>query len=151
MSVTASKFSSGASMARYTTAYVSTLITFLAIDGAWIALVAADLFSRSIGPIMRDAPLLYAAAAFYAVYAAALVFLAVKPAVESRSILEASYRGAVLGIGAYATFDLTNLAIIKGWPMGAAILDMAWGTSASAIASAAGAATALKIHAQDEQ
>lgn len=118
--------------------YAAVAVVFTMIDVGWLALVAADIFKRQLGGILRDAPDLRVALAFYALYAAGLVVLAVWPALARRRPSDAVIKGGVLGFTAYATFDLTNLAIIKSWSAQLALVDMAWGTFASAIAAAAG-------------
>lgn len=125
-------------------AYLASLATFLVLDTAWLTLVAIDQFQRLIGPIMLPRPNLLAAAAFYVIFAAGLVFLAVRPALQHHSMAIAASHGAVVGLTAYATFDLTNLAIIKGWTLGLAVLDMAWGSALSATAATAGYLAAAK-------
>jgi len=115
--------------------YLGTLVAFFTLDAAWLSLVAIEMFKRQIGAIMRDSPDFAAALVFYLVYAGGLYVLAVRSA---RSIPSASATGAVVGLTAYATFDLTNLAVIKGWTMTLALADMGWGTVASAVAGAAG-------------
>lgn len=119
-------------------AYLASLATFIILDAAWLMLVAIEQFQRLIGPIMLPRPNLQAALAFYVIFAAGLVFLAVRPALQRRSMATAASHGAVVGLTSYATFDLTSLAIIQGWTPGLALLDMAWGTALSAIAATAG-------------
>jgi uncharacterized membrane protein len=125
--------------------YLATLATFLVLDVAWLTLVAVGQFQRVLGPTLLPQPNLYAAAAFYVIFVAGLVFLAVRPALERRSIGIAATHGAVLGLTAYATFDLTSLAIFQGWTVGLALMDMAWGTALSAIAAMAGYGAASRM------
>ena len=101
-------------------AFAASLLTFVVLDAAWLMLVGIGQFQAQIGPILRPQPNLMAAAAFYVIYASGLVFLAVRPALQQRSLGVAATNGAVLGLTAYATFDLTNLAVIKGWTLGLA-------------------------------
>ncbi len=128
--------------------YAAAALVFVVLDGIWLLLVAADLFKRHVGHILRDVPDLRAALAFYIVYAGGLVVLAVQPAIATRSLSDATAKGGVLGFTAYATFDLTNLAIIKGWSLQLALVDMAWGMAASAAAAACGYAIGARLHAQ---
>ena len=125
-------------IARLLIAYVATLTTFAAVDVVWLVTVAIGQFQRQLGAILKPEPDLGAAVAFYVIFALGVVFLAVRPALAQRSVGVAAVNGAVLGFTAYATFDLTNLAVIKGWTIGLAALDMAWGTALSAGAAAAG-------------
>ena len=105
-------------------AYIATLIAFVALDVTWLMLVAVGLFQSQLGAILRPQPDLIAAAAFYPIYAGGLVMLAVRPALRARSLISAAANGAILGLTAYATFDLTNLAIIKGWTLGLALIEI---------------------------
>lgn len=129
-------------------AYAASLMTFVVLDGAWLMLVAIGQFQAQIGPILNPQPRLMAAAAFYVIYASGLVFLAVRPALQQRSWAVGATNGAVLGLTAYATFDLTNLAVIKGWTLGLALLDMAWGTALSSVAALAGYGVGMRAHNQ---
>lgn len=119
-------------------AVVATYLAFLLLDIIWLGLVAVDLFRVAVGPVLRDAPLMAPVLLFYAVYPLGLLVLAVRPAIADDSLRTAAVHGAMLGLTAYATFDLTNLAIIRGWPAWLAALDVAWGTLASTVAALAG-------------
>jgi uncharacterized membrane protein len=125
--------------------YAATLIAFLVIDAVWLASVAVDMFRQSLGPILRDQPNMGAALAFYLIYASGLYALAVRPGVTCATWTTAARNGGILGLTAYATFDLTNLAIISGWTVGLAISDIAWGTAVSTIAAVAGYATEARM------
>jgi uncharacterized membrane protein len=122
-------------MIRWAAAYVATLVVFAAIDLAWITLVMAGLFRKHLGDILLDRPRLGAAAAFYLVYIAGILVLAVA---QSQSWRQALAMGAVLGVVAYATYDLTNRATLKPWPLDVAILDIAWGGFMTACAALVG-------------
>lgn len=119
-------------------AYVATLLTFVALDAAWLLLVASGFFKSQLGALLREQPNLVAAALFYPIYAAGLVMLVVGPALRERSATAAALKGAVFGLTAYATFDLTNLAILEGWTLAVSLVDMAWGTIATPLACLAG-------------
>ncbi len=125
-------------------AFMATLVAFVVMDAAWLTLVALKMFQSQLGAILRLEPMLGAAVVFYLIYTFGLVTLAVRPAVAARSMEVAAAKGAVLGLTAYATFDLTNLAVIKGWTIGLAAIDIAWGVVVSAIASVAGCAAGLR-------
>jgi uncharacterized membrane protein len=88
--------------------------------------------------MLRAAPSVPAIVAFYLIYASALTALVLHPALERRSAAAATWRGAVFGLGAYATYDLTTYAIMKDWPLTLALADLAWGTIASATAATIG-------------
>jgi uncharacterized membrane protein len=118
--------------------YVATLVVFLVVDGIWLAFVASGLFRDAVGDLLRATPYLPAVVAFYVIYPVGLFVLAVRPAIAAGSGMMAATHGSMVGLTAYAAFDLTNLAIIAGWPVWLAVLDMAWGTLVSALAAVAG-------------
>jgi uncharacterized membrane protein len=127
-------------------AFAIAFVAFLALDLPWLTLVSADLFRARLGATLRPEPLLLPAAAFYVVYAAGLVHLAVRPALFARSGVAAAVSGAVLGLVAYATFDLTNLAVIRGWTWDLALFDMAWGAFASCLTAFVAFLVASRVH-----
>ena len=122
-------------MIRWAAAYAATLVVFAAIDLAWITLVMAGLFRRHLGDLLLDRPRMGAAAAFYLVYIAGILVLAVA---QSQSWKQALAMGAVLGVVAYATYDLTNRATLRAWPLDVAMLDIAWGGFMTAVAALVG-------------
>lgn len=129
-------------------AYAASLLTFVVLDAAWLMLVGIGQFQAQIGSILNPQPNLMAAAAFYVIYAIGLLLLAVRPALQQRSMGVAATNGGVLGLTAYATFDLTNLAVIKGWTLSLALLDMAWGTALTSIAAVAGYGAGMRARRQ---
>jgi len=122
-------------MAAYALAFLAVLVLFVGIDLAWITLVMRQLFVQHLGSLLVESPRLGAAAAFYLIYAAGIVVLAILPA---QSWAGALGLGAALGLVAYATYDLTNRATLKAWPLGVALGDIAWGTALTALAALAG-------------
>ena len=119
----------------YAIAYAATAIVFLGLDAIWLGFVAKDFYARSLGSLMRDPPDFMAAGAFYLFYVAGIVFFAAMPAESWKAALA---RGALLGLLAYGTYDMTNLATLKGWPWRMAAVDMAWGTALTALAALGG-------------
>ena len=119
-------------------AYAGSIVTLLALDFAWLGLVAGAIFKSQLGPTMRAQPDLVAAGAFYLIYAAGLVVLVVAPALRARSAMSAGWRGAALGLTAYSTFDLSNLAVLQPWTLSLALMDMTWGTLLTALSAMAG-------------
>jgi uncharacterized membrane protein len=118
--------------------------TFLLVDLVWLGVVAPAVYRPQIAQIMIDRVRVAPAALFYAIYIGGILFFAVQPALKAQSALVAASTGALLGLLAYSTYDLTNLATIKVWTVKAAALDMAWGTIlTSASASAAYLAMAV--------
>ena len=86
-----------------------------------------------------------AAAAFYVIYAAGLMFFAIQPSFATGGWSRALMLGGLFGFIAYATYDLTNLATLKNWPLGLALADMAWGSFATALAAATGYAVYVRL------
>ena len=113
---------------------------FGVLDALWLTQMFDRLYKPALGPLLAPGLRLDAAGAFYLMYVTGLVLLAVRPAVLSGAGPgAAAMRGAGLGAFAYATYDLTNQATLAIWPAHVSAIDIAWGTFASAAASAAGA------------
>ncbi|MEP2830221.1 DUF2177 family protein [Parvibaculum sp.] len=119
----------------YLFAYVASAVVFLGLDYIWLTRVARDFYANSLGSMMRDTPDFVAAGAFYLFYIGGIVFFAVMPAESWKG---AVFRGALLGLLAYGTYDMTNLATLKGWPWRMAAVDMAWGAALTALAALGG-------------
>jgi uncharacterized membrane protein len=112
--------------------YGVTALAFFALDLAWLGLVARDFYRAHLGHFLRDQPLWPAALAFYAVYIAGIVVFAVLPSLQAESLIRAVVLGAFLGFFAYATFDLTALALFRDFPRLVVVVDLAWGTALTA-------------------
>jgi uncharacterized membrane protein len=120
-------------------AYLACALVMIALDALWIGALAKSLYQQGIGHLMSESPRLGVALLFYVVYAAGLVFFVVTQAQDeawSATLLRAALFGAV----AYATYDLSNLATLKDWPLSLSLIDIAWGAFASAVAATAGKA-----------
>lgn len=102
--------------------------SLLAIDSLWLIKVAPKFYKSNIGHLISDNPNLLAAGLFYAIYIVGLVVFVVQPAVADKSIVYAASRGALFGLVAYSTFDLTAHAVFKDWPLKVTVIDMLWGT-----------------------
>ncbi|QLF68973.1 DUF2177 family protein [Peteryoungia desertarenae] len=122
----------------YVIAYVSTAVVFFGIDYVWLTRIAIGFYRRHIGDLLLATPNFAAAGAFYLFYVAGIVYFAVMPAVNAGTIVTALVNGALLGLLAYGTYDMTNLATLKGWSLTVSIVDMAWGAVLTATAAAAG-------------
>lgn len=107
--------------------YLVAAVVFLVLDLAWLGLVAQGLYERLLGDLLAEQPNVAAAVAFYAIFLAGLVYFVIAPAVEERSLRSALFRGAAFGLVTYATWDLTSLAVIEGFPAAIVPIDMAWG------------------------
>ena len=118
--------------------YGVTAGVMLALDAVWLGLVASSLYQHQIGHLMAEQPRLGVAALFYLAYPVGLVVFVVMPQAGRAGLAGAVKLGALFGLIAYGTYDLTNLATLKGWPVSLALLDMAWGATVSAASAGAG-------------
>ena len=118
--------------------YLTVLVVFTAVDFLWLGLIALDFYKKEIGSLMLEKPRLEIAVIFYALCALGITILAVQPALNSGGWYTALLLGAVFGLCAYGTYDLTNLATLQSWTLRLAAVDMAWGTFLTAIAALAG-------------
>lgn len=112
--------------------YGITLVVFLAIDAVWLLLIAKNLYSKYLGYIMAKSPNLVAAFIFYLIFVAGMLYFVIDPAIDKESWQHALVAGMFFGFVTYATYDLTNLATIKDWPIHITIIDLAWGTFVTA-------------------
>ena len=125
-------------ISRWALAYVGTLVTFCALDFVWLGFVAKGFYQGQVGPLLLARPNLLAAALLYLLCSAGIVGFAVAPALEAGSALRAAISGALLGLVVYATYDLTNLATLKGWTVTVTVVDILWGCVVCAAAASAG-------------
>lgn len=106
--------------------HVTTLVVFLAIDMVWLGWIARAFYRAEIGGLLREDVNWAAALLFYVLFIAGLLAFAVIPALD-RGVLRAAVAGGLFGLVAYATYDLTNLATLRGFTVRVAAVDMAWG------------------------
>lgn len=112
--------------------FLIALPVFFAIDIVWLAFVAKKFYNRQIGYLMRPDVNWYAAVIFYLLFISGLVVFVITPAVEKHSLTHALFYGALFGLVTYATYDLTNLATLKEWPILVTVVDLVWGMVLSA-------------------
>lgn len=112
---------------KFGVAYLATAMAFIVIDVIWLTMIARGFYRDMIGPLLKDDPNLVAAAIFYVSFVGAIVWFAVLPALEQNSLRTAALNGLILGLICYATYDLTNLATLKGFPVKMAVVDIIWG------------------------
>ena len=112
----------------YIKLYVLTVPVFFAIDIFWLGWLGRGFYKKQIGFILSDQVNWLAAISFYLVYIVGILIFAVVPALEKGQIARAALWGALFGFFTYATYDLTNMATIKGWPLAMVIVDILWGT-----------------------
>lgn len=123
--------------------YIGGLVLFVLVDGVWLGLVAKGFYRDGLGPLIADKPNLPVAALFYLIYPAGLVIFGMRAGVTAGDWRVAAGYGGLFGAFAYLTYDLTNLATIKGFPAKVAIVDSVWGALLSAFVSGAVVAIAL--------
>jgi len=119
-------------------AWFGTGITFAVLDLIWLTFVAQTFYRSQLSELRADAVNILAATAFYLVMVTGIVFFAVLPALKADSLWLAAGLGALLGFLCYATYDLTNLATLRNWPVALTFVDLLWGTLLTAAASAGG-------------
>jgi uncharacterized membrane protein len=132
-------------MKTYIVLYLAAAAVLFPLDLAWLTLVATDFYKARLASLLLDTPRWGVAAAFYAVYVVGIVVFAMAPALAGGSWRTALGLGALFGFLAYATYDLTNLATLKGFPLTVALVDLAWGTCLTAISAALGFAVATSL------
>lgn len=126
------------SLGYYAKLYLLTFAAFLAIDGVWLGLVAKNLYRKYLGFLMTPNTVWLAALLFYLLYVVGVLVFAVVPGLRAGSLGRTALLGALLGLIAYATYDLTNLATVKGWPLIITVIDLVWGTVLTAAVAAIG-------------
>jgi uncharacterized membrane protein len=112
--------------------YAVAFPVFLAMDMVWLGFVAKNFYRSQIGFLTASEVNLFAALAFYLLFIGGLVLFVIAPALEKKSYAHALLLGGVFGLVTYGTFDLSNLATIKDWPVLVTVVDMAWGATLSA-------------------
>ncbi len=113
---------------KHLVAWAATFVVLLVIDMIWLGVVAKGMYQEGMGDLMSPNPRLAFAGAFYLIYPIGLLLFAIVPGVE-----------ALFGMFCYGTYDLTNLAVIRNWPLALSFIDIVWGALVSGVAAAAGA------------
>ena len=125
--------------------YAIALPVFFAIDMVWLGLVAKGFYAKQIGSLLKPDVNWTAAIIFYLLFIVGLVVFVITPAVEKHSWVHALLFGALFGLVCYATYDLTNLAVAKDWPLLVTIVDLVWGAVLAASVSTVTYLIASKI------
>lgn len=120
-------------MLKYLAVYFSFLLSFVIIDFIWLLGIAKNLYSDDMGSLMASEPKLLAGLGFYILYALGASIFVILPAISKQSWLYAVQYGALFGFFCYMTYDLTNLAVIRDFPMRLAFVDIAWGSAVTAV------------------
>ncbi len=125
--------------------YFIALPVFFAIDIIWLGFIARNFYRNQLGSLLRTDVNWIAAIIFYLLFLIGLVLFVILPAVEKKSLFNAIVMGGLFGFFTYATYDLTNLATLKNWPLTVSLVDMLWGTILAASVSTITYLVATKI------
>ena len=127
---------------------IATLIAsviFLVIDVIWLSFATKSFYRPLIGNLLTDTPVMWAAVLFYVLYVFGMALVVIQPCVDSASLFKTVYTGFIFGLVAYGTYNLTNMAVLKGWSPTVTFVDMFWGGSLTAISATTGLYLAKKI------
>jgi uncharacterized membrane protein len=123
-------------MKRHLLAFIATTLAFCALDALWLGVISADLYQRELGSLLLEKPRFDVAGLFYLLFIVGIQIFVVQPA---RGVYSAAaIRGALFGFFTYMTYDLTNLATLRGWSELIVVADMVWGSVVTALAALAG-------------
>lgn len=122
---------------KYLTLYALTLPVFFVVDMIWLGVIARKFYRQQLGYLLAPKVNWTAAIIFYLIFIAGIIFFAVVPGMKRESLLHTVMLGAIFGFITYATYDLTNLATIKDWPLMVTVVDMCWGAVLSATVASA--------------
>ena len=125
--------------------YVISAVLFLVIDAIMLTMVMKPLFTRHIGDVMRDSPMLGPAAVFYLAYVAGLVFLVSVPALRDAAPERAALHGAIVGAMAYGTYEFTSMSIMKNWSWAMVATDTLWGAALTGFVAWAGVTIMMRF------
>jgi len=111
--------------------YGIALVVFMVIDLIWLGFIAKDLYSKYLGYLMADKVNWVSAVVFYLIFIGGILYFVLFPSLLDKNLINLIVRAALFGFITYATYDLTNLATIKDWPIQITIIDLIWGTTLS--------------------
>ncbi len=114
-------------MIHYLRNFIITFSVFMTIDLIWIGFIARKFYKAQLGFIMTENVNWTAAVIFYVIFIVGMLYFATYPSLETGSAFKALLIGAFFGLITYATYDLTNLATLKNWPLFITIMDILWG------------------------
>ncbi len=118
-------------------AYITIIVVMFVLDLVWLSMLAEPLYHTGIGHLMAAKPNLMFASLFYLVYSLGLMRFAVIPNTATKGIKSTFIAGAIFGFFIYASYDLTNLALLKDWPLSLSMIDITWGTLLSGVSASA--------------
>ncbi len=125
-------------MLKFLPAYLTIIVVMFVLDIIWLSMIAQPLYQQGIGHLMADEPNFLFAGMFYLVYAAGLIWFALMPNRHHRGLKNTFATAAAFGFFVYASYDLTNLALLKDWSLGLSVIDVTWGTLLSGVSAAFG-------------
>ena len=126
-------------------ASLTSLVLLVAVDFVWLSNAVNFLYRPKLGALLAEKPVLWAAVAFYLLYGVGMSLLVIRPALAEGGMFTAAWTGALLGLVAYGTYDLTNQTTLKGWSITVTVVDMAWGAFVTAAACAVGVWVSEKV------
>lgn len=129
----------------WTKLYLATVPVFFAIDMLWLGVLARSFYQTNLRHLLSPDVNWPAAFVFYFIYIAGILLFAVRPGLEAQSLARASLWGALFGFFTYATYDLTNLATLRDWPLNVVLVDIAWGTVLCTLVAGGSYLLALKL------
>jgi uncharacterized membrane protein len=124
------------SIVYYFIATISVLCVYGVLDALWLGVIAKSSYQHAMQGMLRERFLLLPCVLFYCIYALAMAHLVVVPHINTTSVVPVAVSGFVLGLASYGAYNLTNYAVLNGWPLSITIKDLAWGSVAGALASA---------------
>lgn len=125
--------------------YLATIPVFFAIDMLWLGVLARSFYQTNLRHLLSPEVNWPAALVFYLIYIAGILLFAVRPGLEVQSLARACLWGALFGFFIYATYDLTNLATLRDWPLNVVLVDIAWGTVLCTLVAGGSYLAALKL------
>ena len=125
-------------MFKFLPAYISTMFVMFVLDIIWLSMLAKPMYQQGIGHLMAAQPNLLFAALFYVVFVLGLMWFAVVPNRHDKGLKSTFIAAAIFGFFVYASYDLTNLALLKDWPLRLSLIDITWGTLLSGVSASIG-------------
>jgi len=132
-------------MVKYFKLYLVTLAAFFAVDMVWLGLAAPSFYQKQLGFLMAPTPNWFVAVLFYLLFVVGLNLFVIVPGLNANSLKSTLLKAALFGLITYATYDLTNLATLKDWPVLVSVVDMVWGTILSVSVSTIGFIAAKRL------
>ena len=119
----------------YIKMYIIAFFVFLIIDAVWLGIISKNLYKKELGHLMSKKPNFIAAGLFYLLFLVGLVYFVINPSIINNDLSKLFISSGLFGLITYATYDLTNLATLKDWPLKITIIDLLWGTTLSILVS----------------